>query len=39
MNWKFQFGVQSEIDVPILVTGGFMQRDQLNEQQQNNDTS
>ena len=37
-NWTFELGVGDSIDIPIYVTVGFIQRDQLNQQHQINDT-
>ena len=37
-NWTFELGVGDGIDIPISVTVGFMQKDQLNQEHQNIDT-
>ena len=37
-NWTFKFEVGDGIAIPFYVIVGFMQRDQLNQQHQNNDT-
>ena len=36
--WSFELGVEECFDIPIFIIVGFMQRDQLNQQHQNNDT-
>ena len=35
-NWSFELGVGGGFDVPIYVVGGFVQRDQFNQQHQKN---
>ena len=37
-NWIFELGFGDDAAIPIYVIVGFMQRDQLNQQHQNNDT-
>ena len=37
-SWTFDLGVGDGIDIPIIVMVGFMQRDRINQQHQNNDT-
>ena len=37
-NWTFELGVGDSNDFAIYVIVGFMQRDQLNQKHQNNDT-
>ena len=37
-NWIFELGVKDAIDIPIYVIVGFMQRDQIYQQHQKNDT-
>ena len=36
--WTFELGVGDGIDIPFYGVVGFMQRDELNQQHQNNDT-
>ena len=37
-NWTFELGVGDGVDLPFYVKVGYMQRDRINQQDQNNDT-
>ena len=37
-NWVFELGVGDDIDIPVYVIVGFIQRDQFNQEHRNNDT-